>query len=278
MAVWLSQLAVSGRCQLFERIAERTWKHVIRNHSVHVHTDENGLTNDLIAEIRVNARSNTNIGVWSNRAFKEEQHGNDLDVFVESQPGEFVWYALQAKVLSRHGTYESLAKDHGGEYQWEKLARLSAMAGCITKYLLYNGVANYRYSGPDKWGRTFTEEQFGCSLVDPDLIATLAQAGPVRFLSVHHQHAQPWRILTCGPQPLSGVTLFNAAQIRRAVRYYPESFGTTDLPPALDQATKLNGLSENAIEALSREVQRTPECRLVVRSTRSLNSSARRER
>ncbi len=264
---------LSNRCKLFESISTDTWFKLIRNHRTGNQAREIGLTSDIISEIEDNRLSFPNIGVWALEARNERSKGNDMDIFVESSPGQFIWWALQAKVLNLDGTYHNISTLRSGrEYQWDKLNRLSASSGCIVRYLLYNGIANYLYKGNDICTRNFNEEQFGCSLVKTTDVEKLALTGPISFYNLHPELAQPWRIITCCLFNIKNevATYYTTAQIREAVDKYPFSSGNTIIPDAVNENSKLNDFSANAINDFSSSVERKPAYRIVMRSTSSL--------
>lgn len=268
---------LSKRCKLFESIATDTWRDVIYHHGVAIQMQEPGQTNRIIAEIRQNVLAHPNIGVWANNGFREIDHGSDMDIFVETRTGEFIWWALQAKVLRLNGRYEGLSNLHGNEYQWDKLNRLAASSGCVVRYLLYNGLANYHYNGNDICTRNFNEDQFGCSLVNTADVETLALAGPVGFHDFHPDLAQPWRIITCClfDTKKEKATYYSTAQVREAVGIYPNSYGNTSIIDATNDNTKPNEFSVNAINEFSSSAERKPAFRIVIRSTTSLNQENR---
>ncbi len=272
----MSYLSNSRRCKLFEEIANNTWKHVIRNHSTGVQVSEVGKTNDIVAEIRASHLADNNIGVWANPGHLEIENGSDLDIFVETKVGMFVWWALQAKVLKRDGTYKGLTTLHGREYQWDKLRRLSEQTGCFSRYLLYNGLADFRMYMDDQCNRRFDEDQYGCSLVRLDDMEAIALDRVPRFRDFHPIYAEPWRIIPCcyiNPSRLKTQT-YSLAQIQDSVKYYeaakgnPELFetGETMIDP------KGNDIAIDAINKFSEEHGREPIARMVLRSTAALGA------
>lgn len=269
----MALLHSSKRCKLFEKIAEDVWNLIIKNHYVQVQVNEPGVTNNIIGEIRNNAMSYTNIGVWANNAFKEIEHGSDIDIFVETVPGIYIWWALQAKVLRLSGNYEGVRSLHKGEYQWDKLIRLSNIAGCISRYLLYNGVNNFSHSDYDMCSRHFNERQFGCSLVKINDFKNIAITRNPSFRDFHPQLAMPWRIITCCLNSIKDekIILYTAEQIKKAVRYYPESNKTLDFVEGSNDNLDVNDLSENFINEISENIGRNAEFRIVVRTSKSLN-------
>ncbi|MDD3876659.1 MAG: hypothetical protein PHT69_08565 [Bacteroidales bacterium] len=269
----MTLLPTSKRCKLFEEIANKTWNHVIRNHRTKSPASEVGFTNDIVAIIRDNVLSFPNIGIWANLGYKENIYGSDLDIFVEESPGRYIWWALQAKVLTKGGIYKDLKKKHNNEYQWEKLNKLSMNSGCISRYLFYNGMADYSYSGSDKCNRAFNEKQFGCSLVLTSDVEQIALSATPTFYHFHPSLAQPWRIITCClfNSKKENATHYSHSQIREAVKYYPESPENIKIMSFIKQETKkLNQFPIDAINEFSKLIDHNPAYRIVIRSTNSL--------
>lgn len=253
----MSRVSSSYRCETFERLASQTWEKVKKHRRHGINPHEDGITNDLITEIRNEYAFSPNFGVWADRGHYEDTFGTDIDLFVESFSGEFVWYALQAKSLKPDGTYNQVCKRSHDEYQWEKLSKLEKLAGCITYYVLYNGDDNYTVTGLDKCNRLFREDQFGCSLVKPDVMkakclrkteAIVFCENP-EFKDFHDAPAQPWRILTCCLQP-SGAKTYTLEQIRKYADRY--DFRSSKLPRGFDPQVKDESVgSENANEIVN---------------------------
>lgn len=269
----MDRLAATNRCQLFEYIANKVWNKVISNHAAKIDVPEIGITKDIITDIRMHYTGILNFGVWSNPGYNESLNGSDIDIFVETTTGNFIWYALQAKVLHLNGKYRDLDRIRGGEYQWDKLNRLAETAGCISQYLLYNGVKNFTYSGLDKCNRAFNETQFGCSLVETNDIKKISSlnSSPA-FLDFQPKHAQPWRVIVCCKHDNHKQTLYNISQIKKAVEHYPLVEGNKDILKRdnIEQQTNSN---VNAINNFSENISRTPYCRIVIRTTNSLHQS-----
>ncbi|SDL36081.1 hypothetical protein SAMN04488034_103312 [Salinimicrobium catena] len=264
------KISSTNRCKLFESISEEIWNKVIYNHSTGINVSEIGITNDIIATIRYHHKKIPNFGVWSNPGYKEIDNGSDIDIFVETSSGNFIWYALQAKVLKLNKKYLGTADIKKNEYQWNKLQRLEVQAGCIGKYLFYNGIIDYSYFGSDSCNRKFKESQFGCSLVDPEDVEKIAIKRNPTFYDFHPHYSIPWREIVCCKHDLSRYTLFNVTQIKRAVDYYQIAFDDTNILDEEDMIERSNDLSLNAIRQLSEINNRTADFKIVVRRTDSL--------
>lgn len=262
------QLHATNRCKLFELISNEIWLHLIYNHSVSVNVSEIGVTYDIIAAIRANHNRIPNFGVWANPGHKESINGSDIDIFVETAPGQFLWFALQAKVLKTDGTYHNMRRKTNNEFQWEKLQNLAKKSGCIVRYLLYNGLSDYQYSGNDCKGN-FSEEQFGCSLVTANEVAKIAMTKDPTFYDFHHKKANPWREIVCCKRDLSKHTLFSIVQVKNSISYYEEVFDDSRIEDQDFLEDKQNDLSLNAINEISEENNRVAVVKIIVRRTDS---------
>jgi hypothetical protein len=259
-----------NRCLLFEEISNLVWNRIIRNHLTGNDAREIGFTSDIVSDIEYNRLLNPNIGIYAKEAQREHITGNDIDIFVESKPGYFVWWALQAKVLHIDGTYHDVAVlRSGNEYQWDKLERLSKSSGCLTDYLFYNGLNGFRYLGTDQCGRIFNEEQFGCSLVSVEEVKKKALLGKVGFKDFHTQIAQPWRIITCCLQR-KDVINYSKLQVLESVKDYTFTVGNKDVLSDSLVNIDANEYSINSINEFSNLAERFPEFRFVIRTSESL--------
>ena len=264
-------LNASHRCDLFKQIADEVWKHIINNHTYSTQVSEIGITNDIIATIKRHASTIPNFGVWARHGINEKKYGSDIDIFVETVKGQFVWYALQAKVLRIGNKYDKLSNIHGTNYQWDKLDLLNALTGCITKYLFYNGVKDYSFKGTDSCNLIFIESQFGCSLVECSVVKriSLKKTNP-SFFDFHPKYADPWRTIVCCYKDVKS-TLFSLTQIKDAVSYYEKDFGA-DLITTSDDILPLNDSPVSIIHNSNQEVGRDPIFSVVIRTTESLNT------
>lgn len=195
------------RCRLFEGIAEEVWDDIVYHHTVSVNKPEIGITAKIIADIlNFRVAFEQNFDVYARASKDEATYGGDIDVFVETKPGCYKWFALQAKVLFSDNKYQALRYTSKPIQQWEKLRVLENMTSCKGYYLLYNG--KYRKTNSpiykDSCDRAFRENQFGCSLVELDNVESIAnkqnkrgQYIKAQYEDFHPNLAEPWRILTC---------------------------------------------------------------------------------
>lgn len=195
------------RCKLFESIASKVWNDINRHHKVKMDMPEIGITAQIIVDIltyRVNFEQN--FDVYVNKAFKESLYGGDIDIFVETDPNRYRWFALQAKALKHNKKYDTIRYDNKTRQQWESLRILESMTGCKGYYLLYNGIhtTHSLKLNKDSCYRMFADEQFGCSLVKLNKIEEIANqkhsSGNYKtpgYYDFHPDNAQPWRTLVC---------------------------------------------------------------------------------
>lgn len=219
----MKALHETKRCQLFKEIAESTWNRIIEAHEVGVDLPEIGITADILVKIlRFSKSVLPTFDVFAKKGWNEKMYGSDIDVFVEVGSGNFVWFALQAKVLKKGNRYTSLRDTSDSVMQWEKLELLESLSGCKGFYLLYNGLNNFHYDDADSCSIKFDQSQFGCSLVSPKDIKNLAEqkigeryVNP-KFQSIHPKFAHPWRILVCCNQKNYDRTLYKLNEILKS--------------------------------------------------------------
>lgn len=243
----MNNIYAKNNCELFRKISKSVWDKIIFNHSVETEVSEIGLTNDIVATLRNYSIRKGNISIWTNKSKKEYIYGCDLDIFVERTKGKFEWFALQAKVLKTDGSYDFRKKD-GDEYQWDKLKRLKSLTKCNIKYLLYNGVLNYKFFGKDNCKKSFQSHQYGCSLVDPSNVEKLILSNSkepitqknnnnyIKFEQLHPILAHPWRTITCCNKKIES-RLFSSIQINESIKYNNKRITEFD---ALENYQKLN--------------------------------------
>mgnify|MGYP003534107135 CR=1 FL=1 len=269
----------SERCQLFKDIADKVWFRILRKHKLGLNDKEVAITNDIIADIlEYRITHLKNFDVYARDGYLESVYGNDIDLFVEIYPDEYKWFALQAKLLKKNNKYNSLRDSSDGDYQWDKLYHLEEISGCTPYYLLYNGVENYKHPGKDLCNKEFNESQFGCSLVEPREIETLAtkigRTGRYinpKFEDIHPKLAQPWRVLVCCQQEVKNIELYSFEEIKDSLtdlKIITPIFKDVDSGmDKIDDENKnidFDENPENRIFAASKEAGWNPQIRIVV--------------
>ncbi|EAQ40460.1 MULTISPECIES: hypothetical protein [unclassified Dokdonia] len=282
------------RCQLFQGIAAEVWDDIVYHHNVSVNKPEIGVTAKIIADIR-NFRTayEQNFDVYARAAKDEATYGGDIDIFLETTPGCYKWFALQAKVLFKDNKYQTLRYNGKPRQQWEKLRILEKMTSCKGYYLLFNGKFRNATSPiyTDSCDRPFRENQFGCSLVDLDDVEAVANRKNIRgqfikatYESFHPDLAEPWRVLTCCyHNDVADENCFTIQEIEEDCRnYYPlkDNFidtlktekGHNDFNEEENNDNKepddFVGLNmNNRISVARREAQWNPSFRIIIKHT-----------
>lgn len=214
----------SERCQLFKDIADKVWHRINRKHKLGMNDKEIAVTNDIIADIlEYHKTTLKNFDVYARDSYLESEYGSDIDVFIETHENKYRWFALQSKLLKKNKRYDTFRDSSNGVMQWDKLYFLEALTGCKAYYLLYNGNSTNAYNGKDKCRKDFNETQFGCSLVEPSIIETLANRRNGRgyispkYSEIHPDDAEPWRVLTCCELERTGFTLYSREEIQESI-------------------------------------------------------------
>ena len=260
------RLSATKRCELFELIAEDVWDSIVHNHRASVHKNEIGITSDIVSVIRNHHNLNPNFGVWSNPAVNEDVNGGDIDVFVETATNQFLWYALQAKVLKIGNKYERLVTKH----QWTKLSRLKDMSGCIPFFLFYNGIDKQLTSITDCCGENVNEKQFGCAIVEINTVRSVAlQRSEPRYRDFHPMHAHPWRELVCCTAKRQNGELYSLRQIQNAVTLY-QGVVNVDLIYRDNSDEQINENALTRIRTSNESAGRVPTHSFAIRTTTGL--------
>jgi hypothetical protein len=255
------------RCKLFDKLATAVWNYIIRCHEVNVHAPEVGITNFLITEIRHHTKAMPNFDVYARNFIDEPTYGGDIDVFVEIEHNRFLWFAMQAKVLYQSRDYGKWVKK--GANQWDKLKKLETIVPVRPYFLLYNGLADYQYSGY-LCGQALDEKQFGCSMVDVHHVASfMSRKTPgykPKFNDFHPESALPWRILTCCMQPYTKEELFTRDEVSQAFKSYTNlAESHAKLIESQDELSR--SLGDGKIGNANSEVGREPDFAIVINRT-----------
>jgi hypothetical protein len=259
------------RGKYFKEIASIIWRKIIAAHNVDMDTNEPGITGDIITSIRTKNRFPARtFEVFARPGWREGEYGADLDLFVETADDKFRWFALQAKVLKRDGTYHSLKYGNAENQQWDKLNLLEAESGCQAFYLLYNGVKDFQHDAEDRCGVPFSEEHYGCSLVKVDFIRSIMDGeveaispSKVSFADLHPNFAEPWHILSCS-EDFKGLTLYSRGQLVRSNRRMNLQSITHTAESEYTEFITQNSSSNDPISEKSRVAGWKPGVRIIV--------------
>jgi hypothetical protein len=126
--------------------------------------------------------------------------------------------------------------------------------------------------GPDFCNRNFTSEQFGCSIIEYDLIKQLSISPSgiyrtIEFHDIHPEPAQPWRVITgCN---LGFRKLYSLKQIKNRVKLYKNlsAFTFTDSDEDYSNFTGVtNSADPEEIVKISKEIDWNPGFSLLINS------------
>lgn len=273
-------------CRFFEEIAESTWNRIIEAHEVGVDLPEIGITADILVKILQYSKSTLpNFEAYAKKGWNEKKYGSDIDVFLEVGRGQFVWFALQAKILKKDNRYTTLRDTSDTVMQWEKLALLESLSGCKGYYLLYNGIKGFNFHGNDSCSNSFSESQFGCSLVEPTIIEKLANikkggryVNPT-FQDIHPDNAEPWRTLVCCNQNIFERELYLLNEILgsdssfyKLEEVVPKKEKFEEDPSYKDSEENIELIINNRINGYSRLSGWNPLLRLIIYTTTAKKS------
>lgn len=285
-------ISATDRCKLFEGISSEVWNRIKLAHDVQTDLPEIGITSDLIVDIlQFSKYHHANFDVYAKPGWNENTYGADIEIYVETNVNNYVMFALQAKVLKKNNRYDTLRDSSDGIMQWDKLSLFEAVSGCKSYYLLYNGRNGYKCNLIDNCKNPFTQEQFGCSLIEPNVIKTLAnkKSSSGRYINptfedIHPTYAQPWRILTCCLHNTQNFTLYSFDDIinsnpnLRRINYELDEItllsdeekdeSSSDKEKDIkDKNTDIPFVENNLLNSAFREVNWNADLRIVVNRT-----------
>jgi len=256
----------SFRCKLFEKISEEVWDSIVFNKRVGLPKSETGITNDVIASIRTEVALNKNIAVWANLGQYEKTFGSDIDIFVETFKNEFIWYALQAKVLKLDNKYERLVV----KSQWQKLLLLEQKSSCIPFYLFYNGLDKKIKNLIDSCKHQVSEKQLGCAIVDlKDVEEISKKKSNPGYDDFCKKHAHPWRELVCCTAQRKNRETYSLSQVQDAVSLYQGVLNNDIIIRGSD--SEQSSQNELSILRANELVERNPVFDIVVRTSQGMD-------
>jgi len=257
-------------CNVFENISSMVWNKIVKDHNVKINTEEESVTKDIIVEFRTLAETNTNIGIWANKVSKKAEAivGSDINIIIEYQKENFVWFALQAKILNFNQKYAQLSYS---DNQSQKLEKLKLITKCTVGFLFYSGVSNSMNQMTDRCGNTFLESQFGCSIVSLqslrqfklDKINFSRPAGD--YLSLR-QYMIPFRNIVCCP-PEIPIQYFSGMEIKKFLGSF-EKIDTNALFPHYEYEDYSNFKGSDDFRELlvsTKKVEWTSDFTIVIR-------------
>lgn len=197
-------------CQYSSYLAQRVYRHLSDVFRYELSFSELGMTDHFILDL---VRFSNRVGSATIKAYKtswpvETAYGNDIDLFVGDGTGQYIWYALQAKVMSHEGEFNDLKiKVRGELHQWHKLLLHERLFGSQAFYLLYVGKSktNFPSLRPTHGDCTGVAPigDYGLSLVKAhDVHTTVTRTTPMRFSEVFPDYVEPLRSIFCCPRPL----------------------------------------------------------------------------
>jgi len=165
------------------------------------------------------------------------------------------------------------------EHQWNKLKKLKTLTKCNTKYLFYNGLKDFVFSGRDNCYKRFKSHQFGCSIVEPEIVEKLLinnaeyvtrilLSDPFpKFEDFHPKIASPWRTITCCNKSIES-SLYSGYQIKDALLYYPQKITNIDVLQSYSEINEQEFRSElrdnNVIRVSNEKSGRNPNFAIVI--------------
>lgn len=130
--------------QLFEELATATWDRIRYGVELECSQGEETITDINLLDMKRAALPN--LYLWKANKAAEAETGLDWEWWVGSNGRRWWRYAVQAKKLSKTGSYDSLRHKVRGRQQFDLLTEYAkANRGCIPLYCFYNYVPSIVY-------------------------------------------------------------------------------------------------------------------------------------
>lgn len=137
----VTKAGCNSRCKHIRKFSTEVFHFLSDTFSYKLGFAELGMTDHLVKSIAEYARytGDSSVEIYKLPPNIEAIYGNDLDLFVQTKSGQYVWYALQAKIMSYNGAYKDLINKSSSKNQWDKLLDHEKKFGSISYYLFYSG-------------------------------------------------------------------------------------------------------------------------------------------
>ncbi len=247
----------SPACQLFEALANDTWKRLEAGWALGVSQGEESITDHLLLEIACRQLPNVKVAKLNKR--EESFAGADWEWWIQDPQGKWYALAVHAKCIGKDGKYRQLRhKCEMGDIkitQADLLAAYATSRKLIPLYCFYNCVAQV---SPTQWhcgeplaGREYM--QLGCSISPLRVVqCALAQRGVPSFSQIHGASGDvvPWRCIPCCDQQIAHKLAGHVPHAHDALPVYVQQMirgdRVTDDNPSLRLRTLLGGLIPEA--------------------------------
>ena len=185
-------------CNWFKVFACKTWSRIGFTHSKKgLNIYETTLTQDFVFEL-INLFEELDTHKIQ-ESIDETANGNDLEIFIQQEDWNYIYFPCQAKLLYRNNQYETFKHKVGGEYQIDRLIRHANQFGGYPIYLLYNYYKPFTDPYINKIIKNTYDlsiENFGCSITSAFFLRnTFINRGSTtkkpKFNDIHLDYAHP---------------------------------------------------------------------------------------
>ncbi|BDD05233.1 hypothetical protein [Aureibacter tunicatorum] len=120
-------------------------------------------------------------------------YGNDVDLFMEEESGQYRWYALKTNIMHFNGAYKDLKFNPKAKEQvWDRLLRHEQNFGSKSYYLFYSGKTRSLHELPESVREDFlgkpTLPEVGLGIVETSEIKRIREneIKPYGLFYFHH--------------------------------------------------------------------------------------------
>lgn len=183
--------------KLFEELALGTWERVRDGEILGCRQGEETITDLNLLEIKRAKLPDVTV----KKGMNEDKTGIDWEWWIGSNTFGWWRYAIQAKKISKKGSYTELRHIVDGNYQIDILEKYAKSNYSIPLYCFYNHIELDDYSNSWNCNLRIEKEQLGCTIVPLDHVKKHHKKGKSKkFIDLHSDNrALPWRCIVKCP-------------------------------------------------------------------------------
>lgn len=141
---------------LYKKISIDTWNRLEFANKTNSKFSETTITENLLYSINQYKVSCADSSIQMYEAKDEKTNGNDLEVYIEINKGQYIFLAVQAKRLYiKNQKYSVISHKVASKFQIDLLLDYAKVKNGVALYLLYNYAPKFKHKN---------KEYYGCSL------------------------------------------------------------------------------------------------------------------
>ncbi|MFC3356136.1 DUF6615 family protein [Sphingobacterium zeae] len=240
----LRDSAIPNVCDVFKAVSRDAWARIYFSRKTpRLKIHETSITQNIVYQMNLLKERFPSLGFDLYESANEKAHGDDLELTISQDDGNYVTYAIQSKIIYHRrkggkakfedGYYDRLnhwvGKDEKRKAQVDLLLSYANEHGFIPLYMLYN------YVNSKEIKSNVDNELFGCTVVNANYHKINHTINgnldnKLTFSFLHPKNGFPWHELICGnPNILSQLNNNNLTSLNQLSSSLVNYFQTLSL-------------------------------------------------